>query len=287
MAAKSTHMKQAFTPTVVIALTFTIFIALVASFLILKPKPQSNVLKASVFPNPTNISVLISNRDTKIKSEEVNYFNDINGYYSVPVADGNHPGIVLIHESWGLNENIKSIARELSKEGFQVLAVDLFKGSTTTTQENAQAQVSAINQDEALENLTAAMNFLKEINAQKIASFGLGFGGDQSMQLSLSSQDLSGTIIYYGNITAEEDELSSINWPVLGIFAGDDTSIPTEIVNQFETALNNLDIENNINTYPGVGHAFANPNADNYSPEVSRSAWIKTLDFLNRNLKQI
>ena len=73
---------------------------------------------------------------------------------------------------------------------------------------------------------------------------------------------------------------------MLGIFGSLDTSIPVDTVNKFETALNELGIENEIKIYEGVGHAFANPSGMNYAPNETKDAWKKTLDFLNRNLKK-
>jgi carboxymethylenebutenolidase len=71
---------------------------------------------------------------------------------------------------------------------------------------------------------------------------------------------------------------------VLGIFGSEDQSIPVETVDQFESALDANNIENEIHIYEGVGHAFANPSGDNYAPEQTADAWAKTLDFLDRNV---
>jgi len=79
--------------------------------------------------------------------------------------------------------------------------------------------------------------------------------------------------------------LSKINHPVLGIFGAEDTSIPVSTVEEFEKSLNELEIENEIKIYDGVGHAFANPSGANYAPEETKDAWAKTLAFLERNLK--
>jgi carboxymethylenebutenolidase len=109
------------------------------------------------------------------------------------------------------------------------------------------------------------------------------FGGGQSLQLALNSEQnpLAATVIYYGNLVNDTNELSKIKWPVLGIFGDQDQSIPVKSVNAFEQALNKTGVTNEIYIYPGVGHAFANP-SDNYAPKEAADAWKKTLAFLNK-----
>jgi carboxymethylenebutenolidase len=89
-------------------------------------------------------------------------------------------------------------------------------------------------------------------------------------------------VIYYGNLVNNTNELSKINWPVLGVFGDQDQSIAVESVNAFEQALNEIGITNEIYIYPGVGHAFANPSGESYVPEETADAWEKTLAFLKK-----
>lgn len=241
-----------------------------------------------VLPTPTNAQALTSDKTTNVTGEMVDYFQGIKGYYATPdeatLPDAGYPGVVMIHEWWGLNQQIKDMADTLAKEGYQVLAVDLYKGTMARSQEEAKTQTSQLNQTEALENLKAAVAFLREKEAPKIASLGWCFGGGQSLQLSTSGEKLDGTIIYYGNLTSDTAKLKNIQWPVLGIFGQEDASIPPAAVNEFEAALNRLNIQNSITIYPGVGHAFANPTGQNYAPEETKDAWSKTLLFLDTNL---
>ena len=96
---------------------------------------------------------------------------------------------------------------------------------------------------------------------------------------------MDATVIYYGQLQTDQEVLSSISWPVLGIFAGLDQGITEQTVNNFETSLNELAITNEIHIYPDVDHAFANPSGERYAPDESKDAWQKTLEFLNNNLK--
>jgi carboxymethylenebutenolidase len=229
-------------------------------------------------------SEMLAGEGMSVISEEINYFEDIEGFYAHPETSGTYPGVVMIHEWWGLNDNIKDMARQLAKEDYYVLAVDLF-GKVATTPDEARAQIESLDQIKALENLKSATNFLKEKGAPKVASLGWCFGGGQSLQLSVSGEDLSATVIYYGQLVTDKEKLGQIKWPVLGIFGEEDTSIPVTQVDAFRDSLTSLGIENSINKYPGVGHAFANPSGANYAPEETKDAWVKTLAFLKENLK--
>lgn len=240
-------------------------------------------------PAPTNAQALASDKTTAVKSEMTTYFQGVKGYYVLPdeavAPKKGYPGVVMIHEWWGLTDQMKTMADTLAKEGYQVLAVDLFRGSIATTADEARAQTSALKQDEAIENLKAAVSFLREQNAPRIASLGWCFGGGQSLQLATSGERLDGTIIYYGNLISDRETLKSIRWPVLGIFGEKDASIAEAKVQEFQAALEALSIDQSITIYPGVGHAFANPTGANYAPEETKDAWAKTLLFLKKTLK--
>jgi carboxymethylenebutenolidase len=197
----------------------------------------------------------------------------------------------MIHENRGLNDNIKATANLLSKQGYVVLAVDLFQGEVTTDPNRARQLASSVrnNSDIAITNMQSAvsyLNSLENVNASRIASLGWCFGGGQSLQLALNSEDrpLAATIIYYGNLVNDTQVLSKIKWPVLGIFGDQDQSISINSVKQFEQALNKIGVTNEIYIYPGVGHAFANPSNANYAPKETADAWQKTLAFLDRHV---
>lgn len=220
-------------------------------------------------------------------SEPVTYFEGITGHFAKPTApapEGGYPGVVMIHEWWGLNDNIKAAANRLASEGYAVLAVDLF-GTVATTPEEARAQVSSLDQERALLNLRSAVTFLANQGSPKIASLGWCFGGGQSLKLSASGEPLAATVLYYGTPITNPTDLSAINNPVLGIFGEADESIPLEDIEAFRAAMNAAEKTGEIHTYPGVGHAFANPSNPDYAPEETEDAWAKTLDFLAANLK--
>lgn len=231
-------------------------------------------------PSQANVQSLHQDgRD--IRSEEVEYTPGFTGHLARPKQEGNFPGVVMVHEWWGLNDGIKHMADELAAQGYIVLAVDLY-GKVATTPTEAQEAVKNLDQQQATENLRAATAYLRAQHATKIASLGWCFGGGQSLQLALSGEKLDATVIYYGQLTDDAQKLKAITWPILGIFGDKDTSVKPESVASFTKALEKDGIEHEIHLYPGVGHAFANPSGQNYAPKETKDAWEKTLDFLKR-----
>ena len=140
-------------------------------------------------------SDILSGEGMPIKTGEVDYFNNVRGFYAEPTEEGEDPGVVMVHEWWGLNQNIKDMASELAKQGYRVLAVDLF-GKVAATPEEARAQVSSLNQEQSINNMKAAAAYLRERGSDSIASLGWCFGGGQSLQLALSCEQFDGTVIY-------------------------------------------------------------------------------------------
>jgi carboxymethylenebutenolidase len=226
--------------------------------------------------------------DIGLERSDVNYYGNATGYLVEPRGQtDNLPAVVVIHEWWGVNQQIKNAADELAKEGYVVLAADLYNGEVASEPDRARELSSSVgnNPEEAIDNLNAAVKYLASlpnVNSSRIASLGWCFGGGQSLQLALNTETpLSATVIYYGNLVTDQTELAKIRWPVLGIFGSEDQSIPVDTVNQFEAALNASNVTNKIYIYEGVGHAFANPSGDNYAPEETADAWEKTLAFLS------
>lgn len=223
-----------------------------------------------------------------IVNDELVYSSSGKGYIARPEKSGEkYPGIIMIHEWWGLNDNIKDMADKLASQGYVVLAVDLYGGEYATTPDKARELATSVrsNPEIAIENMKDATNYLRsQEDVEKIGSLGWCFGGQQSLQISLN-EELDATVIYYGNLETDKEVLSKMKSPVLGIFGSEDTSIPVETVNEFKNSLNEIGLENSIHIYDGVGHAFANPSGNNFAPSETKDAWDKTLNFLEKNLK--
>ncbi|MGA2783255.1 MAG: dienelactone hydrolase family protein [Candidatus Bathyarchaeia archaeon] len=258
-----------------------IVLALVGAFYYLFPGLQ--------FRNVDLIKGTTTSSLVGIDVSRVAYYPGAVGYLAIPNLPGRLPGVVMIHEWWGLNDNIKGMAQQLAKEGYVVLAVDLYNGNVASTPNEASSLVSKLNSTEAVQNLRAAVNYLRSsdrVNPTRIGSIGWCFGGGQSLRLALSGEQLVATVIYYGQLETDPTKLSVIKWPVLGIFGDQDQSIPVERVRAFESSLKQLGVPVEIHIYPGVGHAFANPSSQTYAPKETVDAWQKTVAFFTSTLKK-
>ncbi len=199
------------------------------------------------------------------------------------------PAVIMIHESWGLNDHVRKMADRLAGEGYIVLAIDLFAGSSTTNPEQArQLMVRVIeNPESARENIRQAYAFVSDIGgAPRAGSLGWDFGGGWALEAAmLFPDDLDAAAIIYGQVTDDEDKLRPVDVPILGLFAGRDRTIREDSVRRFEQALERLRKNFDIHVYPYADHAFADPSAATYNAEAAEDAWQRTLAFFDLHLR--
>jgi len=232
-------------------------------------------------------------QSAEVTEETVTYAtvngNEITGYLAKPEgAEGDLPGIIVIHEWWGLNDNIRMMTRRLAGEGYVALAVDLYNGKVAESPDSAGTYARSVEQEPALDNLTQAYNYLTENrNAKMVGSIGWCFGGGWSLQTALAMPEMiDATVIYYGRLVTNKDRLEKLTMPILGIFGAEDDGIPPSAVNEFEAALNDVGVTNSIHIYDGAGHAFANPSGNRYKKDAAEDAWMKTTAFFEEHLKE-
>jgi carboxymethylenebutenolidase len=229
-----------------------------------------------------------------IESETVTYATvegaEIRGHLARPKgSQGSLPGIIVIQEWWGLNDNIRTMADKLAGEGYTALAVDLYDGQVAEDSEKAQELMRAAmgNVAAAQDNLKQAYTFLEDKhNAPKIGTIGWCFGGGWSLNTALMLPDqVDATAIYYGRLETDPEKLKALQMPILGIFGAEDQGIPLDMVKAFESALDSTGKDASIHIYEGADHAFANPSGTHYEPDAAQDAWQKTLDFFAKHLK--
>jgi carboxymethylenebutenolidase len=229
-----------------------------------------------------------------IESETVTYATvegtEIKGHLARPVgSEGFLPGIIVIQEWWGLNDNIRTMADKLAGEGYTALAVDLYNGQVAEDADKAQELMRAAmgNVAAAQDNLKQAYSYLEnEHSAPKVGTIGWCFGGAWSLNSALMLPDeIDATVIYYGRLETDPEKLKALGMPILGIFGAEDQGIPLDMVKAFESALDTLGKDATIHIYEGADHAFANPSGSHYEPVAAQDAWQKTLDFFAKHLK--
>jgi carboxymethylenebutenolidase len=193
-------------------------------------------------------------------------------------------GIVLVHEFWGLNDHIKTMAVEFAREGYVAVAVDLYGGTVGTTREEAMALRDQVVPETATETLVTWIDWLRadhRVNG-KVGTCGWCFGGAWSLNASIATP-VEATVIYYGRVPSDPAVLAKLKGPVLGHFGERDQNINRAMVDPFEAALTALGKPHEIFWYD-ADHAFANPTGERYDQEDAKLAWSRTLEFLGTSL---
>lgn len=207
-----------------------------------------------------------------------------------PAAGGKPlPALIVIQEWWGLNDNIRAMARRFAGEGYLVLAVDLYEGKVATTPDAATAAMQAAMEKPArlMDNLKQAHAYLAtKAKATKIGVVGWCFGGGWSLETALAIPDgIDAAVVYYGRTQTDPKALGALQAPLLGLFGGKDQGIPVDGVRQMEQALIKLGKNVTIVVYPEADHAFANPTGARYLAGPAEDAWAKTTAFFAKHLK--
>jgi len=218
----------------------------------------------------------------RIDGKEVRGYSARPAWIRAPV-----PGVIVIHEWWGLNDNVRAMADQLAAAGYAALAVDLYNGEAAVDRDGARAlmQRAMADPDVAEENLRQAHAHLRSTRAQRIGTIGWCFGGGWSLRSAMMMpSDIDATVIYYGRLVTDKEKLEPLETPILGIFGSEDRGIPMESVRAFESALNDLGKDAAIHVYDGADHAFANPSGTRYQKDAAEDAWQKTLAFFKEHL---
>ena len=201
-----------------------------------------------------------------------------------PEGKGPFPGIVVIHEWWGLNDWVKDQASKLADQGYVALAIDLYRGKVATTPDEAHEIMRGVPEDRALRDLHAAVEYLKaqaNVKKDRIASIGWCMGGGYSLDVALQEPTLTAAVINYGHLASDSESIKKIKASILGLFGGQDRGIPVDDVKKFEQALKQQGNKVEVVIYPDAGHGFENPNnKTGYRADDTADAWKRTVKFL-------
>ena len=207
-----------------------------------------------------------------------------------PPGKGPFPALIVIHEWWGLNDWVKEQASKLAGEGYEALAIDLYRGKVATSPDMAHELMRGVPDDRAKRDLHAAFEFLQaqpDVKKDRIGAIGWCMGGGYSLDVALQEPALAADVINYGHLATDLQALKKINAPVLGLFGGLDRGITPDDVHQFEAAMKQAGKKIDVKIYDDAGHGFENPNnKDGYRAGDAADAWKRTVSFLAENLKK-
>ena len=210
-------------------------------------------------------------------------YGSVSGALALPQATP-AAAVMLVHEWWGLNDQIKSVAAEFAHQGYVALAIDLYDGKVATIPDAAQSYMGEVDGELAMATAGAWIDWLKGHAAVTgpVGTVGWCFGGGWSLNASLA-RPVEATVIYYGNVAKSAVDLAPLASPVLGHFAEQDQWINHAMVTGFEAAMDEAG-KAYTNHWYSAQHAFANPSSAAYDDADAATAWDRTLAFFDAHL---
>ena len=209
------------------------------------------------------------------------------GYLAEPEGEG--PGIVVLHEWWGIDDHIRSVCDRFAAEGYVALAPDLFHGETTEQPDEAQQRMMAMNMAEAEKEMRGAVDYVAAHPkcTGDVGTVGFCLGGGLSIWTATVNDKVGAAVSFYYVMPHGKPDLSKLaGTPVLGHFGEDDDFIPPDDAKALQHELNQAGAEAIFHFYEGAGHAFfADHNRmGTYHPEHAETSWDRTVEFLSRHL---
>ncbi|MBI3803620.1 MAG: dienelactone hydrolase family protein [Nitrospirae bacterium] len=208
-----------------------------------------------------------------------------------PKPPGRYPGLILIQEWWGLNDQIKGVAQRLAKENLVVLAPDLYSRlGHVVTQNGAEAAklADALDADQTLADLLGALRFLKgapEVAPERVGLVGFSVGGAYALQLASRTSEVQCAVAFYGEIPPDS-EIEKLAVPLLYFHGEEDGWIQKQDVQRLKETLKKFKKAGAVKTYPNAPHAFFNDaRREVYHPQAAKDAWKKTLAFFDKYLR--
>jgi carboxymethylenebutenolidase len=213
----------------------------------------------------------------------------ISGFLATPEKPGRYPGLIVVHEWWGLNDWVKEQTVKLASQGFVALAVDLYRGKVAADASEAHELSRGLPDDRAILDLMSSIVYLttrNDVERGRVGTIGWCMGGGYAVQLAMHVPRLGACVVNYGALPTDPNDLQNIGAPFLGNFGADDRGITPADVQAFQKSMETLGRQVDIKIYDGAGHAFENPNnKDGYRPQAAEDAWNRSVAFLNKYLK--
>ena len=214
---------------------------------------------------------------------------ECSGFYVEPAAGNQAPGIVIIQEWWGLNDQIKGAAERFAAHGYRALVPDLYRGQIGLDAKEAEHLMTNLNfADAAGQDVRGAVQYLKA-SSRKVGVTGFCMGGALTLLSAVFVREADAAVAWYGFPPLEYIDASKITAPLMGHFATHDAFFPIQQVDVLEEKLKQAGVQYTFHRY-NAQHAFANENnVDSpmplkYDPTAAESAWHRTLEFFDRQL---
>lgn len=208
------------------------------------------------------------------------------GYLALPDGAGPHPGVVVIHEAFGLTDNIRDITRRFATEGYVALAVDLFTGhSRAVCMAGLMGSMLTGREPSSISDLSAAMDHLvaqPEVDAERVGAIGFCLGGGFAIAWGRRDRRLRAIAPFYGTNPRPLDAVRRM-CPVVGSYPGKDFTARSG--RKLDARLAKLGIARDIKIYPGTRHSFFNDTGKSYDADAATDAWSRTLEFFAQHVR--
>ncbi|MFN2645924.1 MAG: dienelactone hydrolase family protein [Burkholderiales bacterium] len=216
----------------------------------------------------------------------------VNGYLAEPATGNKAPGMVVIQEWWGLNDQIRGVADKLAKAGYRALVPDLYRGKMALEANEAKHLMEGLNfGDAAGQDIRGAVQYLKSTGSAKVGVTGFCMGGALTVLSAVNVPEMDAGVIWYGYPPLQYVDAKKVKAPLLGHWATQDQAFAISGVDELEKKLREANVKFEFHRY-NAKHAFANETADQkkldmlkYDAKAAETAWQRTMAFLGKNLK--
>ncbi|MEO8280933.1 MAG: dienelactone hydrolase family protein [Ideonella sp.] len=216
----------------------------------------------------------------------------INGYLAEAPKPG-APGLVVIQEWWGLNDQIRGVADRYAAAGYTALVPDLYRGKATVEAAEAEHLMGELNfGDAAAQDVRGAVQYLKgQLGCPKVGITGYCMGGALTLLSVVNVPEADAAVVWYGAPPLEYIDPAKIRIPLMGHFAIDDAFFAIATIDALEQKLKDTNVAYEFHRYQAM-HAFANETqvganrlpTTEYNPDAAALAWTRTLGFFERHL---
>jgi dienelactone hydrolase len=223
----------------------------------------------------------------------------LKGYlaYDDAVA-GKRPGVLVVHDWWGISEFVRDRARELAKLGYTALAVDMYgEGKEATDPKEASKLAGEVRKNPSMmkARFDAARGVLskhRSVDSKRLAAIGYSLGGSIVMEMARQGSDLAGVVVFWGSLKTERPAQKGIvKARVLALEGMEDPSVSVEQVKQFKAEMDAAGVHYKVIVYPNSKHAFSRHDADSlarkfnlpqlaYNAEADQKSWAEMEAFL-------
>jgi carboxymethylenebutenolidase len=211
----------------------------------------------------------------------------IDHIFARPEGEGTWPGIVLLHDGWGLRDEAKAFARRLAEEGFVVIAPDLNRGKVAKEADKARELSMLMDKTEAIAIATALGEHMKVqsyTGDRRVGIVGIDSGGLLALRTSMQSSDFAAIVSIYGRPVDDGEDIRKIGAPLLGIYGRADQVIPPADVLRLRETLEAGNRTAEIKIYDGAGHGFMDESSKGYDRAAAADAWSLMVSFLRSHL---